>query len=177
MFPPFRKDRPKIGDADRPLVRGGAIIEPSMWEPIQDELRARRPGASSTVDNLPNALLHRLLFCHLCDRPMAHTYTAAHGRRYRYYICRRACQRERSKRAYVSHDTERSTNDWSIWDNPAADAASFPARWRFRIGCLNLSFNAALTREVLVLHQVAGFSVRLGSSWHRECTFAVRVEN
>jgi site-specific DNA recombinase len=72
-----------------------AIIEPSMWEPIQDELRARHTGASGTVDNQPNALLHGLLFCHLCDRPMAHTYTAAHGRRYRYYVCRRAHQRGR----------------------------------------------------------------------------------
>src|ERR1700681_4821649 len=53
-----------------------AIIEPSMWEPIQDELRARHTGASGTVDKQPNALLHGLLFCHLCDRPMAHTYTA-----------------------------------------------------------------------------------------------------
>ena len=61
-----------------------------MWEPIQDELRARHTGASGTVDNQPNALLHGLLFCHLCDRPMAHTYTAAHGRRYRYYVCRRS---------------------------------------------------------------------------------------
>jgi hypothetical protein len=72
-----------------------AIIEPSMWEPIQDELRARHTGASGTVDNQPNALLNGLLFCHLCDRPMAHTYTAAHGRRYRYYVCRRAHQRGR----------------------------------------------------------------------------------
>src|SRR6202171_3896524 len=72
-----------------------AIIEPSMWEPIQDELRARHTGASGTVNNQPNALLNGLLFCHLCDRPMAHTYTAAHGRRYRYYVCRRAHQRGR----------------------------------------------------------------------------------
>src|ERR1700680_3074286 len=70
-----------------------AIIEPSMWEPIQDELR--RPGSHGTVHNKQNALLKGLLFCHLCDRPMAHTYTAAHGRRYRYYVCRRAHQRGR----------------------------------------------------------------------------------
>jgi len=72
-----------------------AIIEPSMWEPIQDELRARHTGARGTVHNNQNALLNGLLFCHLCDRPMAHTYTAAHGRRYRYYVCRRAHQRGR----------------------------------------------------------------------------------
>jgi site-specific DNA recombinase len=69
-----------------------AIVERSMWGPIQDELRARRPGARGTVHNKQNGLLNGLLFCHLCDRPMAHTYTAAHGRRYRYYVCRRAHQ-------------------------------------------------------------------------------------
>jgi site-specific DNA recombinase len=72
-----------------------AIVEPSMWEPIQDELRARRRGANSRFHSKQSALLNGLLFCHLCNRPMAHTYTAAHGRRYRYYVCRRAHQRGR----------------------------------------------------------------------------------
>ena len=66
-----------------------AIVEASMWEPIQDELRARHAGASGTIDNKPDALLNGLLFCHLGNRPIAHTYTAAHGRRYQHYICRR----------------------------------------------------------------------------------------
>ena len=66
-----------------------AIVEPSVWEPIQGELWARRPGASGKVHKKQNPLLNGLLFCHLCDRPMAHTYATAHGRRYRYYRCRR----------------------------------------------------------------------------------------
>ena len=69
-----------------------AIVEPSVWEPIQADLRARRPN-TGTVHQKQNALLNGLLFCHLCDRPMAHTYAAAHGRRYRYYVCRRPRQR------------------------------------------------------------------------------------
>jgi hypothetical protein len=56
-----------------------AIVEPSVWEPIQEELRARRSAGRKAYQS-QKALLNGLLFCHLCDRPMAHTYAAAHGR-------------------------------------------------------------------------------------------------
>jgi hypothetical protein len=68
-----------------------AIVEPSVWEPIQEELRARRSAGGKAHQN-QKALLNGLLFCHLCARPMAHTSAAAHGRRYRYYVCRRPRQ-------------------------------------------------------------------------------------
>ena len=66
------------------------IVEAAVWEPIQKELRAKRPGATGKFHQKQNALLNGLLFCHLCQRPMTLTYGAAHGRRYRYYVCRSA---------------------------------------------------------------------------------------
>ena len=65
------------------------IVDASVWEPIQNELRARRPGCTSRVNQRQQALLKGLLYCHLCDRAMTHTYGNAHGRRYRYYVCPR----------------------------------------------------------------------------------------
>jgi site-specific DNA recombinase len=66
-----------------------AIVEPSLWEPIQNQLRAKRLGGRGKSRERQNALLNGLLYCHLCDRPMTHTYGAARGRRYRYYRCLR----------------------------------------------------------------------------------------
>jgi site-specific DNA recombinase len=71
------------------------IVEPSVWEPIQEQLRARKPGFKGRVPQRQNALLNGLLYCHLCERAMAHTCADAHGRRYRYYVCRRPHQRGR----------------------------------------------------------------------------------
>ena len=51
--------------------------------------------------------------------------------------------------------------DCSIWYSPMAVAASFAAPSRAWIGCLNLSFTAGFKREVLVLHRVAKFLVRV----------------
>lgn len=71
-----------------------AIVEESVWEPIQAELRIQKSGITGEVHKRHAALLNGLLFCHVCDRPMAHTYAAAHGRQYRYYVCRRPHQRD-----------------------------------------------------------------------------------
>jgi site-specific DNA recombinase len=77
------------------LYRGeqAGVVEPSAWEPIQEELRTRLNRASKKRNGLENALLNGLLFCHLCERPMAHTYAVAHGRQYRYYVCRQPHQK------------------------------------------------------------------------------------
>jgi len=66
-----------------------AIVEPSLWESIQSELRASRTHARGKTRVSNNPLLSGLLYCHLCDRPMAHNYGTARGQRYRYYRCPR----------------------------------------------------------------------------------------
>jgi site-specific DNA recombinase len=71
-----------------------AIVEASVWEPIQGELRGRKLGWHSKAHKRQNALLSGLLFCHVCERAMAYTYAAAHGRQYRYYVCRRPHPRD-----------------------------------------------------------------------------------
>jgi site-specific DNA recombinase len=67
-----------------------SIIEPSVWQKVNAELRAgRRTGAGATRTP-QNALLAGLLLCRSCQRPMVPTYTAKPGRRYRYYVCQAA---------------------------------------------------------------------------------------
>ena len=65
-----------------------AVIEPALWEAIQEELRTRKPHEGGRVHPPDDALLQGLLYCHFCDLPMAHTWANAHGRHYRYYVCR-----------------------------------------------------------------------------------------
>ena len=69
-----------------------SIVESSVWQEVNAELRAgRRTGTAAT--RVPqNALLAGLLTCKSCQRPMIPTYTAKPGRRYRYYVCRSARQ-------------------------------------------------------------------------------------
>jgi site-specific DNA recombinase len=69
-----------------------SIVEPTVWEEVNDELLVgRRTGTGAT--RVPqNALLGGLLHCTSCQRPMIPTYTAKPGRRYRYYVCRAARQ-------------------------------------------------------------------------------------
>ena len=65
-----------------------AVIEPALWEAIQEELRTGKPHLGRKVHPPDDVLLHGLLYCHFCDLPMAHTWANAHGRQYRYYVCR-----------------------------------------------------------------------------------------
>ena len=69
-----------------------SIVEPSVWQEVNTELRVgRRTGTAAT--RVPqNALLAGLLLCKSCQRPMVPTYTAKPGRRYRYYVCQAARQ-------------------------------------------------------------------------------------
>jgi site-specific DNA recombinase len=70
-----------------------AILELSIWQKVNDELRAGRRTAIGAVRAPQNALLAGLLSCTSCQRPMLPTYTAKPGRRYRYYVCRTARQK------------------------------------------------------------------------------------
>jgi site-specific DNA recombinase len=66
-----------------------AIIEPVLWETIQQEFRTGKRQGNRKLHSPDDALLQGLLYCHFCDFPMAHTWAHAHGRQYRYYLCRR----------------------------------------------------------------------------------------
>jgi site-specific DNA recombinase len=69
-----------------------AIVEPSVWQEVNAELRAGRRTGTGAIRAPQNALLASLLLCKSCQRPMVPTYTAKPGRRYRYYVCRAARQ-------------------------------------------------------------------------------------
>jgi site-specific DNA recombinase len=64
-----------------------AIVEPEAWEKVNAELCAHRRGESRVARSPQDGLLKGLLYCAQCARPMALTYTAHGGRRYRYYVC------------------------------------------------------------------------------------------
>jgi site-specific DNA recombinase len=67
-----------------------AIVEPAVWEQVNDELRATRRQGARAVHTKQNALLAGLLYCRSCNQPMLATYTGRRGRRYRYYVCQAA---------------------------------------------------------------------------------------
>jgi len=69
-----------------------AVIEPALWEKVNDEFRARQRKRSDADRTKQHALLAGLLFCHGCNRPMIATYTSKRGRRFRYYVCQKARQ-------------------------------------------------------------------------------------
>ena len=69
-----------------------SIIEPSVWQEVNAELRAGRRAGPGAIRAPQNALLAGLLLCKSCQRPMIPTYTAKPGRRYRYYVCKAARQ-------------------------------------------------------------------------------------
>ena len=69
-----------------------SIIEMSIWQEVNTELRSGRRTETGAIREPQNALLAGLLVCKSCQRPMVPTYTAKPGRRYRYYVCRTARQ-------------------------------------------------------------------------------------
>jgi len=69
-----------------------SIIEPSVWQEVNAELRAGRRTGTGAIRVPQSALLAGLLHCNSCRRPIVPTYTAKPGRRYRYYVCQGARQ-------------------------------------------------------------------------------------
>ena len=69
-----------------------SIIELSVWQEVNAELRADRRTGTAAIRAPQNALLAGVLLCKSCQRPMIPTYTAKPGRRYRYYVCQAARQ-------------------------------------------------------------------------------------
>jgi len=70
-----------------------SIVEPSVWQEVNAELRSGCRAGTEATRVAQNALLAGLLLCKSCQRPMVPTYTAKPGRRYRYYVCRSARQK------------------------------------------------------------------------------------
>jgi site-specific DNA recombinase len=102
-----------------------AIVEPTVWESINAELRARhREQYSKRVKQ--NALLAGLLYCASCDCLMIATYTAKRGLRYRYYVCQTARQKgwascpTKSVPAGIIEDSVRARLHPTIDDNGQA---------------------------------------------------------
>jgi site-specific DNA recombinase len=69
-----------------------SIVESSVWQEVNTELRAGRRTRTAATRVPQNALLAGPLSCKSCKKPMIPTYTAKPGRRYRYYVCRSARQ-------------------------------------------------------------------------------------
>ena len=65
------------------------IIETAAWEEINSQLRSELRDRG-VVRVKQDALLAGLLYCKHCEVPMIATYTAKRGRRFRYYVCKRA---------------------------------------------------------------------------------------
>jgi site-specific DNA recombinase len=63
------------------------IIEQSVFEAVQRQLKQNGRGKGNHLINKHGALLKSLLFCHACNRSMVHTFTKKQGKVYRYYTC------------------------------------------------------------------------------------------
>ncbi len=79
--------RGHIADAEFP-----GIVEPAVFQAVQDCMKLNNQTCGSRVRNKYNALLGGLLRCGHCDAPMTHSFSKQRkdGRLYRYYICGRA---------------------------------------------------------------------------------------
>jgi len=66
------------------------IIDPEVFERVQELLRANGRGGGAEARNTYGALLRGILRCKACDRSMTHTFTTTRGQhktQYRYYRC------------------------------------------------------------------------------------------
>lgn len=103
----------KIQDPQDPkrLIEGlhPAIVSMSLWERVQDRLRHRSPFAKRSLAN-PHFPLVNILRCHLCDGPMAGSFsTGRAGTKYGYYDCRRkGCKAKSLPYEAIERDFERA---------------------------------------------------------------------
>ena len=71
-----------------------AIVEPGIWQSVQDRLRYNAKTGGRQVRNKYGAVLKGILRCGSCDVGMLHTYTQkAPNKLYRYYVCVNAHQK------------------------------------------------------------------------------------
>jgi site-specific DNA recombinase len=64
-----------------------AIIEPAIWQRVQNVVAQRGAFARGTARNRHQALLGGLLHCACCQTPMVYSYASKKGRKYPYYVC------------------------------------------------------------------------------------------
>jgi site-specific DNA recombinase len=114
-----------------------SIVEPSVWQEVNTELRAGRRTGTGTIRVPQNALLAGLLICKSCQRTMIPTYTAKPGRRYRYYVCRTARQNgwsscpTKSVPARMIEDSVLDQLRSALLDNDTREKLNVPDdRWR-----------------------------------------------
>lgn len=69
----------------------GAIIDQQTFDLVQ--ARLKQNTCSDGHRSKTEALLRGMLYCSCCGSGMYGTYSVAHGRRYRYYVCHRAQQK------------------------------------------------------------------------------------
>jgi site-specific DNA recombinase len=71
-----------------------AIVDPEIWQRVQDRLRYNGKTAGRQIRNKYGAVLKGILRCGSCEAGMVHTYTQkAPNKLYRYYVCVNAHQR------------------------------------------------------------------------------------
>jgi hypothetical protein len=71
------------------------IVDPVVWQRVQDLLRQNGPGRDQGPRTKSAALLKGLLRCQPCGEAMTPTYASKGVTRYRYYICLDALKRGR----------------------------------------------------------------------------------
>lgn len=67
-----------------------AILASGQWERVQSLIRQPAAQAPRSSRNKHLALLSGLLHCECCAAPMVYSYAAKGGRKYPYYVCRKA---------------------------------------------------------------------------------------
>lgn len=72
------------------------IVEPDVFELVQETLSTNGAAGSADKRNKHGALLRGILRCASCNCGMTHTFTVKGNRRYRYYVCNNAQQHGRA---------------------------------------------------------------------------------
>jgi site-specific DNA recombinase len=67
-----------------------AILQPGVWERVQDLPVRRKDSPSGRLRNKHQALLNGLLHCECCAARMVYSYSMKNDRKYPYYVCRNA---------------------------------------------------------------------------------------
>jgi site-specific DNA recombinase len=67
-----------------------AIVAPEVWQQTQEQIARDKILPRGRLRNKHLALLNGLLYCECCAAPMAYSYAMKNGRKYPYYVCRRA---------------------------------------------------------------------------------------
>jgi len=87
------------------------IVDPDIWQRVQDILRYNGRTGGRDVRNKYGALLRGLLYCAPCRSAMVHSMTSRKGKCYRYYVCLTAQQRGWAScptKSVNAHDMEKA---------------------------------------------------------------------